>query len=98
MTKDPGENLEDRVLVVAPVGKDAHLISDALGRAGIAALTCRTLGDLCRELAAGAGAVVLMEEAFDGRPQPLFAAIDGQPSWSDLPVIVCYGKVNRPTT
>ena len=49
----PGtEPREELVLVLAPTGRDARLIADELGRHGIAALVCESLGRACAEIAA----------------------------------------------
>ena len=52
-----------RVLVLAPSGRDAALVCQLLGRAGIAGVPCATMPEVCTEIARGAGAVVIAEEA-----------------------------------
>jgi signal transduction histidine kinase len=80
---------ELRVLVVAPVGKDAGLICNLLSRAQIQSETCATVGDLCLQMAAGAGAAIVAEEALTPDVVETFAKlIKDQPSWSDFPLIV----------
>jgi signal transduction histidine kinase/ActR/RegA family two-component response regulator len=84
------DEAEGRALVLAPTGKDAQLISAALRRAGIRAEQCADAAELADKAGAGAGAIVLAEEAI-ARPaarQALQRLIDGQPSWSDLPVLL----------
>jgi signal transduction histidine kinase/CheY-like chemotaxis protein len=83
------DDLEHRILILAPVGRDARLIAELLQRAGIAAFVCTRPADLVRELALGAAAVLLTEEALT--PECMLAlrhAVDQQPSWSDLPLVV----------
>ncbi len=55
---------EKRVLVLAPTGRDAPLIADALRRHGVASTVGAREPDhcVCREMAAGAGLAVLAEE------------------------------------
>ncbi len=88
MTEPNGSDLERRVLVLAPTGKDGANSRAVLGKAGIACTVCRDVQELCREMAAGAGAVLLTEEAFTlDRASCLAEALRGQPAWSDLPVV-----------
>ncbi len=80
---------DDRVLVLAPTGRDAALTRDLLGRAGVAAVCCPDLEAVCAGLAAGAGAVLLAEEAAaPGRTGCLTDWLAAQPPWSDLPVLL----------
>jgi signal transduction histidine kinase/ActR/RegA family two-component response regulator len=79
----------ERILVLAPVGRDGALACRALGQAGLAAVPCATMDDLCRELEAGAGAALLTEEALGpDATRRLLGALGRQPSWSDVPLIV----------
>ena len=47
--------MDDRVLILAPRGRDAAIASDLLGRNDIVAYVCRDQMDLIAELAKGAG-------------------------------------------
>ena len=81
-----------RVLVFAPVGRDAVLTRDLLARASITGEVCPTMTGLTEELERGAGAVVLTEEALD---DPLLsrlsAALAQQPAWSEVPILLFAG-------
>lgn len=55
--------LEERVLVVAPTGRDAVVTRDVLVNAGLIAESCDDLGDACARIEEGAGALLLTEEA-----------------------------------
>jgi PAS domain S-box-containing protein len=85
---DPGAG-EQRVLLLAPIGKDATLAGSILARAGVTCVTCPDLAQLCDELERGAGTALLAEEAIVpehyGR---LIAWLAHQPPWSDLPLLV----------
>jgi signal transduction histidine kinase/ActR/RegA family two-component response regulator len=60
-----------------------------LGNSAIECRICRDMRSLCDELAIGAGAVLLSEEAIsDATRQQLATLIAAQPPWSDLPVLV----------
>ena len=78
-----------RVLILAPVGRDAALTRSFLNRAGVESLGCSNLDDLQRNLFEGAGAAVITEEALIGRDTSgLVEWVAQQPSWSDFPFIV----------
>jgi PAS domain S-box-containing protein len=87
--EDEEANLDRRVLLLAPTGRDSAMTESVLQRADIHTTTCRSMHELCDEMDRGAGAVLLAEEAFvpDGTTR-LHAWISAQPAWSDLPVIV----------
>jgi hypothetical protein len=78
-----------RVLILAPVGRDAALTRSFLNRAGVESLGCSNLDDLQRNLFEGAGAAVITEEALIGQDTSgLVEWVAQQPSWSDFPFIV----------
>jgi signal transduction histidine kinase/CheY-like chemotaxis protein len=83
------ENLENRVLVLMPTGRDASLICSTLKNADIAARACANPDDLEEEINRGAGAVLLAEEALKkGTLERLIESLNRQPIWSDLPVVL----------
>ena len=87
--EDQEANLDRRVLLLAPTGRDSEMTESVLQRADIHTTTCRSMHELCDEMDRGAGAVLLAEEAFvPDRTTRLHAWISAQPAWSDLPVIV----------
>lgn len=92
MTAVSGSALDLRVLIFAPVGRDAGLTCDLLTRHDIPCESCRTITHLCEEMERGAGAVLLTEEALDDRDLPALAsALAHQPGWSDIPVLLFAG-------
>jgi PAS domain S-box-containing protein len=77
------------VLLLAPTGKDALLTQAILDRAGVASTICRDADALCRGAAAGAGCILIAEEALTPQArQTLGGCLADQPSWSDLPLLV----------
>jgi signal transduction histidine kinase/ActR/RegA family two-component response regulator len=84
------DNDEDtRVLVLAPRGRDAIVISDVLRSHAMEVCVCPTLPELVRELGAGAGLAFVTEEALlDASTEPLAGWVAAQPPWSDFPFIV----------
>ena len=78
-----------RVLILAPVGRDAVLTASVLDGGGVEALVCSDVHELYRNLLNGAGAAVMTEEALIG--QDISGLVDWvarQPSWSDFPFVV----------
>lgn len=83
------ENLENRVLVFMPTGRDASLVCSTLGNSGILAEICADTNELEKNIASGAGAVLLAEETLkNGNLDPLIKSFGKQPVWSDLPVVI----------
>ncbi len=85
----PERKSEERVLILAPFGQDAPIMSALLDGHGYAAAVCDATSDLCREIPLGAGALLLTEEALELPTAPdLFDLLKGQPPWSELPLII----------
>jgi signal transduction histidine kinase len=85
----PERELGDRILLVAPRGRDRLLLADALHKAGRRPQILGSLDDLLAEAGRGAGVLLLEEEAIDARTAPaLLATLAKQPPWSDLPVVL----------
>ena len=55
--------LERRLLILAPTGRDAPLTQSVLAEAGLRAVVCDSLNGLFQEMAQGAGALIISEEA-----------------------------------
>ena len=90
MSKSPDNDVLDRrVLVFAPVGKDAPLTLDVLRRAELDGCVCDTAHDLCTEFGHGAAVILLTEEALeDPGIDELMDCLRTQPAWSDIPVLL----------
>ncbi len=88
--------LGKRVLVLAPVGRDAQLLCRVLGGAGLAAVTCADTPDLLSHVRDGAGAVLLTQEALaPAALASLTAALSAQPAWAELPMVLLSGGEPR---
>lgn len=80
---------EQRILILAPTGRDANLAADVLRRAELEPSVCASVEALCDRIREGAGAVLLVEEALSPTALgKLQAVLETQPAWSDLPIIV----------
>jgi signal transduction histidine kinase len=87
-----------RVLVVAPTGRDAPLICNLLSSKSISCVPLPDAEAARTESNAGAGAVILAEEALSLPDIARWAEhIAQQPSWSDLPLVLLTitGEVDR---
>jgi signal transduction histidine kinase len=93
------EDADRRVLLLAPTARDAQITQSLLSQAGLACVVCRDVRHLAAEFGAGAGAMLLTEDAIVSDDiDELLAAFSRQPSWSDLPVIILTrGGVQSPS-
>jgi DNA-binding NtrC family response regulator len=81
----PGE----RVLVLASSGVDREVLCQTLSAAGISALECETLHELRERAREGAACAILADEVLDAEGiAAVVTMLEGQPEWSDLPLIV----------
>src|SRR5437762_7160392 len=85
---DP-RTVNERVLILAPTGRDGDLASAALTDARLPCSVCHGIEELCEEIERGAGAVMITEEALPAAAMgELRQVLDKQPPWSELPLIV----------
>src|SRR3954467_3790761 len=89
MTAVLKEQVENIVVIYAPTGKDAKLISQILERIGIASKVCTNTAEVMDQFAVGVGAFLLAEEALSkDLLSSLTHFLNKQPTWSDLPILV----------
>ena len=89
MTKLDAENADERVLILAPTGRDASLTNRYLSEAGVQGVACSEIEELCKNLSQGAGAALISEEALTQEAMRcLVETLNQQPPWSDFPLIV----------
>ena len=92
MAETEKESILERVLIMAPYGRDAELFETVLSRAGIQTSICRTLEGLAESISEGAAAAIVADEALNQSNVPVLAAVLGQqPAWSDFPVLLLTG-------
>ncbi|MDQ3282043.1 MAG: ATP-binding protein [Acidobacteriota bacterium] len=85
----PSANLNERILILAPTGRDAELASVALRNAALEAEVCRSIEGLCQEIERGVGATIITEEALNAPAMKcLRQALEKQPAWSDVPLVI----------
>jgi signal transduction histidine kinase/CheY-like chemotaxis protein len=85
----PVASVSERVLIVAPLGRDAAIAAAILKEARAPLLVCSDLPCLLTELSQGVGVALIAEEALQSSDYPdLVRWIEGQPPWSDLPVVL----------
>lgn len=86
------QEVAQRALILAPYGRDAELLCTQLQRAGIVCLPCADMQSLCNAMSDGAGVLVFTEEALtNDATQRLATALDAQPAWSEVPILVLTG-------
>ncbi len=93
----PDANRE-RVLIYAPIGRDARASAEVIGRLGRTCEICTSVDHLLELLRAGAAAALLAEEGLFGKDlSALTTWVEQQPAWSDLPFVVLTSHVEQPT-
>ena len=81
--------MEDRILLLTPSGHDADITYGLLAENGFHPVKCRSLEDLTLQWSAGAGVLLIAEEALSNSGMPsLINQLSRQPAWSDLPIIL----------
>ena len=86
----------DRVLVFAPIGRDAPATADLLRHLGLAVQVCVGLPELVEQIDAGSAAVLVAEEGlFSKDVKALLEWVEQQPAWSDLPFILLTSHQDR---
>ena len=85
----PDSGRDKRILVFAPIGKDASLTLDVLRRTDLEGSVCETAHSLCTEFQRGAAVIMMTEEALeDPGIGELMECLRSQPKWSDIPVLL----------
>lgn len=80
---------DERVLILAPVGRDGPAIGTLLTEHGFSSTVCESAAELRACMVDGAGALLLTEEALELAQLPeLLERLRSQPSWSELPIIL----------
>ena len=87
-TDEPTTGLGERVLVLAPRGRDADLIATTLVQFGYAATLCASVTELADELDESACALLTQEALDHDLQQKLADVLAQQPPWSDFPLIL----------
>ena len=91
-----GANSE-RILILAPHGRDAEVASKLLQEAGWPTLVCANAATLAEEMANGAGCAVIVEDIVaTDNISPLAARIKAEQPWSDFPIIVLTSRGDAP--
>jgi PAS domain S-box-containing protein len=91
--------MNNRVLILAPRGRDAAIAADLLARKGIEAQVCADQCEVVELLEQGAGAVLVTEETLAPAPLPALATwVAAQPAWSDIPFVVLANGSRTPRT
>jgi len=84
---------EERILILAPRGRDAEVMCAALAQDGAACAVIPDFSGLAAAIAAGAGMAIVAEEALHGVDfVPLHAWLAAQEPWSDFPFVLLLGK------
>lgn len=85
----PKPSLDERILVLAPTGRDGSLISGTLQQSGFEAVLCPTIDSFCKEVELGGAVGAMTEEALtqNGLAE-LQRFLSLQEPWSDFPFVI----------
>lgn len=82
-------NRNEKILILAPTGRDAELTAGFLEEAGFMAEICKSVAELCPKIKGNPGLIFLTGEVLNPETiQQLIASLKCQPPWSDIPLIV----------
>jgi signal transduction histidine kinase/CheY-like chemotaxis protein len=96
---DAYEPQDQRILIVPPTRRDGVVTVALLRQVDVACVVCADLADLAVELRAGVGVVMLTEAALvHPRMRGVLAALEEQPAWSDVPVLVLARERDQSTS
>src|SRR5690348_13070598 len=88
---------EARVLILAPVGRDATACAKLVEQVGLDPHVCSDVGALLAQLDQGAALALVAEEALYGKSMGrLIRWAEAQPPWSDFPFIVMTNQNEGP--
>ena len=83
------QEAERQVLVFAPTRNDSGLTADFLRSAGMQAVPCDSMEEVCRRAQPACGVIIVAEEALTPTAREcLLRMLAVQEPWSDLPIIV----------
>lgn len=89
MAAAPDKSNKERVLILAPIGRDAQAAAQHLAESELQAVICENVPDLHAKLCEGAALGVVTEEAFlRGTTKAIEDWVSSQPPWSDFPFII----------
>lgn len=86
---EPQDHRDERILILAPTGRDAAMTVRYLLEAGLRAEACDHIEALCDEAREGTGMIFLTGEALTTEAlRCLVELLAQQPAWSDIPFVV----------
>jgi signal transduction histidine kinase/ActR/RegA family two-component response regulator len=89
MTLEPQPNRDQRILILAPTGRDSELSARVFSDYQLRAEVCSGPQELCEKFLVGAGLVFLTDEALTPIvTQYLVEALEQQSAWSDMPLVI----------
>ena len=88
-----------RVLLRAPVGRDAEVTAEILGKGDFETTICEDADALCRGLLEGAGLVLMTAEALTVEEMASVASVlNAQPPWSEMPFTILVAQADAART
>jgi signal transduction histidine kinase/CheY-like chemotaxis protein len=89
MPGKPENHIKDRILILAPIGRDARAAAEHLEAQALYCVVCSDIEDLLNKLKEGGAVAVVTEEAlYTSGISSLEQWVAEQPPWSDFPVVM----------
>jgi signal transduction histidine kinase len=97
ITEKTTADCADRILVLAPTGDDAMLVTGILHDRALESVIVNDIDALAREVEKGAGVALIASEALDDSESvaALREVLDAQQAWSELPILLFAGDVEN---
>lgn len=87
------ECLEERILIIAPQGRDAEVVARVLSDHGMRCVVCVDVAHLVAQMHEGAACALIADEALDMQAlSSLGAWLGSEPPWSDFPFVLLTGN------
>jgi signal transduction histidine kinase/ActR/RegA family two-component response regulator len=88
-TPELQDSRDERILILAPTGRDAALTAQVVSGAGLTPDICDNIEELCRKILSGAGLAFITGEVLtQTATQCLVEGLALQPTWADIPILV----------
>lgn len=89
MTETLLKNLDPRIVIYTPTGRDAHLTAGLLAQNHILSMICNSMAEVGTAVNDMTRILLIAEEALADRElQTLSSIVAKQPVWSDLPILL----------
>lgn len=99
MTAVSTNKIQERILILTPIGQDAAVAHSVFGRVSLDSYICTNVAELGKKFEEGAGVILISEEALNPETITTIKEKTGlQPAWSDIPIILLTNRSHEKKT